>query len=618
MKRFGSFALDISNECLWRNGTHINLPPKPFAVLRFLVENPGRLITHDELLDALWPETYVQPQVLRTYVLELRKVLGDDLEDPRYIQTLPKRGYCFVAPIVDSIESQTAISSTNPALTPVPTGIVARDQELADLASHAHVVARGERQTIFVTGGIGIGKTALVDAFCHQFRAIHPALLARGQCIDGFALREDFYPIIEAVNQLCRASEGDHARRTLSAIAPAFVPAPARESKTIAASAPNHSDNPTIGNLCEALEELAREKPLILVLDDIQWADDSTLTFISALARRRAPTKLLVLATCRSRDVSTNLNLKMLQRDLLMRGISKEIVLSPLAKSDIRKLLARELRQEILPPDLDDFVYGRSEGNPLFALALLEHLIAERFLVREGKNGNAGWAQQTRFSQIEIGVPARIEQMISLEIERLTPEQQRILECASLLHIAFPAWVVAAALEGDAIAIEAACDELANQVHFVHRAGYDDLPDGSRSAFFVFSHGLYREVLHQRQGAAVRSVRHNRIAERLGNLFGKRQSSVAREMAMHYEEAGNWARAVKSLRSAARHAQQRRAHSEAVQLLEQALRVADNIGGPDHDALATEIHHELKTVADTHMGPEQTGLKNLDKLWTGT
>src|SRR5450755_175038 len=101
MKQFDTFELDTSNECLWRNGVQIALPPKPFAVLRYLVENPGRLVTHDELMEALWPETYVQPQVLRTYMLDLRKVLGDDAGQPRFIQTVPKRGYCFVAPVKD-------------------------------------------------------------------------------------------------------------------------------------------------------------------------------------------------------------------------------------------------------------------------------------------------------------------------------------------------------------------------------------------------------------------------------------------------------------------------------------------------------------------------------------
>ena len=102
MKQFGCFQLDTRNECLWQNGVQIGLTPKPFAVLRYLVENPQRLVTHDELLDKLWPETYVQPQVLRTYVLELRKLLGDSVESPRFIRTVPGRGYWFLAQVEEA------------------------------------------------------------------------------------------------------------------------------------------------------------------------------------------------------------------------------------------------------------------------------------------------------------------------------------------------------------------------------------------------------------------------------------------------------------------------------------------------------------------------------------
>ena len=131
MKQFHSFKLDMSNECLWRDGSQISLAPKPFAVLRYLVEHPGRLISHDELLDALWPETYVQPQVLRTYVLELRKVLCDDAGQPRFIQTLPKRGYCFVAPVVDCGNAQANASPEKTANELKTAVIVGREAELA-------------------------------------------------------------------------------------------------------------------------------------------------------------------------------------------------------------------------------------------------------------------------------------------------------------------------------------------------------------------------------------------------------------------------------------------------------------------------------------------------------
>src|SRR6059058_3171730 len=97
MKAFGPFRLDAVDQCLWRGDARITLTPKVFAVLRHLIDHPGRLVTQEELLEAIWPETYVQPEILRKYILELRKVLGDDPKTPRFIETLPKRGYRFVA-----------------------------------------------------------------------------------------------------------------------------------------------------------------------------------------------------------------------------------------------------------------------------------------------------------------------------------------------------------------------------------------------------------------------------------------------------------------------------------------------------------------------------------------
>ena len=180
-------------------------------------------------------------------------------------------------------------------------------------------------------------------------------------------------------------------------------------------------------------------------------------------------------------------------------------------------------------------------------------------------------------------------------MERRGPADQRLLEAASLINVAFQAWAVAAALEEDAGEIEEACDDLARRLYFVRRAGEDELPDGSRSAFYVFSHGLYREVLYQSQSASRRARRHTRIAERLGQLFAGREASVAQEMALHFEAAGNWQRAAGALRSAAQHAWQRRANSEAAVLLEHALKVAENwaksiAGRP------SEVHAELAQV----------------------
>jgi len=101
MKLFKEFRLDSTNHILWRNGERVPVAPKGFDVLAYLVEHTGRVVTQDEILDAVWSETHVNPEVLRKYILEIRKILGDRHDKPEFIETVPKRGYRFVADVTD-------------------------------------------------------------------------------------------------------------------------------------------------------------------------------------------------------------------------------------------------------------------------------------------------------------------------------------------------------------------------------------------------------------------------------------------------------------------------------------------------------------------------------------
>jgi TolB-like protein/DNA-binding winged helix-turn-helix (wHTH) protein/Flp pilus assembly protein TadD len=103
MKSFKTFRLDTVNHLLWRNSDRVPIAPKVFDVLAYLIEHAGRVVTQDEILEAVWSETYVNPEVLRKYILEIRKVLGDRPDEPEFIETLPKRGYRFIAPVIDEI-----------------------------------------------------------------------------------------------------------------------------------------------------------------------------------------------------------------------------------------------------------------------------------------------------------------------------------------------------------------------------------------------------------------------------------------------------------------------------------------------------------------------------------
>ena len=587
MKQFGCFQLDTRNECLWQNGIQMGLTPKPFAVLRYLVENPQRLVTHDELLDKLWPETYVQPQVLRTYVLELRKLLGDSVDSPRFIRTVPGRGYWFLAQVEEA--KGHAVDTRGPQSGRVIGHVVGRQHEFERLNGLLRQATQGDRQVAFITGETGMGKTALIDLFCRQVCGdqVH---VARGQCVEGFAGKEAYYPVIEALGQLCSNGGTKHVHvmqqkaptwyaqlTALHGDSPAPVAQPARGERML-------------NEICDAIEAMCSETTLTVVFEDLHWADLSTLDLISALSRRRQAARLLMLASYRPAEVSEGQHpLKRLKQDLVTHKLCTDVSLRPLERDAVREYLLQELKQETLPKGLPSFVHQHSEGNPLFMVAMLEHLVAQGFL----RQDDGAWQLRSALAEIDLGVPTALSEMIEMQIDRLEAADQRLLEAASLIGVVFPAWAAAAALDGDLEDIEAQYETLARRLHFLHPAGHDQLPDGTQSAFYVFAHGLYREVLRARQSPARRAKRHLRVAEKLEKLFAGREMDVSSELALHFEAAAEWARAAQALCTAAGNALRRGARDEGVKTTERALRLLENLSEPDREAAETRIRQQI-------------------------
>ncbi len=113
MTEFHPFFLDTVNQCLWRDRDsgdeeRIVLPPKAYGVLHYLIQRAGFLATRDELLDAVWPNTHIQPEGLKNQILHIRRVLNDDPKFPRFIETLPRRGYRFIGVVLQEQKGREA------------------------------------------------------------------------------------------------------------------------------------------------------------------------------------------------------------------------------------------------------------------------------------------------------------------------------------------------------------------------------------------------------------------------------------------------------------------------------------------------------------------------------
>jgi DNA-binding winged helix-turn-helix (wHTH) protein len=588
MAELAPFRLDPANQCLWRRTgaageERILLTPTEFGVLDHLVAHAGQLVTHRELLDAVWPGTAIEPQVVKNKIFHLRRLLQDEPKRPRYIETLPRRGYRFVGRL-----ERSTLADLEP---PAPgSRLVGRDSVLAELWQAMRKAAAGKVQVVFLTGEPGIGKTALADEFQRQVAASdRTVLLAQGQCVEGFGSKEAFYPVLEAVDGLCRGPEGARVVDTLAREAPTWlVQFPAlltrQHRETLRQEILGATRERMLREICDALAAVSMRSPLLLALEDLHWGDSSTLDLISALARHRTPARIMLIGTYRPSEVSgSTFPLDALKRDLVARHLGREIVLPPLTDAEIAQYLADGQSPATMPEELASLLHRHTEGNPLFMIAVLEHML-EAWMV---EHDQGGWRLRCPASEIVLQVPETLRQMIGAQIERLNATEQRVLEGAAIAGMTFTPAIRAPTVNMDPSSFEDCCDALARRNHILRLAGTRELPDGQVVQRYEFVHALYREALYERQPPARRAMLHRHGAERIGELFAANLDDVGPEMAHHFEQGGDWTRAVKYLRRVAEMAGKQGAWDRAKADLDHALALAARL--PPRERVVAEV-----------------------------
>lgn len=577
MKEFGPFRLDRLNQCLLRShgsdeDERILLTPTEFGVLDYLVAHAGRLVTHEELLNAVWPQTAIEPQAVKSKVFHLRRVLGDDPRQPCFIETVQRRGYRFVA----KIAGDDAIDTIAPASKPL---VVGREHTLNQLWQALRAARSGQLEIVFLGGEPGIGKTAVAEEFCRQVVARDRTVrVARGQCVEGFGSKEAFYPVLDAVGQLCQSPDGARVVHTLATRAPTwFVQFPAllteRHRETLKQEILGATRERMLREIVGALGAIASETPLLIVLEDLHWTDPSTLDLISALARHRGPARIMLVATYRSTDVTRSTQpLHALKRDLIARQMCREIMLEPLRETDIAEYLTARGATGDTARELAALLHRTTEGNALFAIAVLNDLLDRGVVDPED-----GWSLRLSPAEISVDVPESLRQMITAQIERLSDTEQRVLEAGSIAGMSFVPLISAPTVNMDPLDFDERCNELARRGQILRLDGMKELPNGSVAQRYEFVHALYREVMYQRQSPGRRAMLHRQRAEQIEHLFRSEADDVATELAHHFEKAADWVRAVQYRRRAAALAVRRYALEEARVNLQHALDLAGRL-----------------------------------------
>ncbi len=448
---------------------------------------------------------------------------------------------------------------------------------------------------VFVTGEAGIGKTTLVEAFLQEAVRDPKVWIGQGQCLEQYGAGEAYLPVLDALSRLCRESERERLVELLRRQAPTWLaqmPSLASDSdrEALRREMLGATSERMLREMAEALESLTAETPLVLVLEDLHWSDYSTLDLISYLARRREPAQLMLVGVYRPVDVILSEHpLKAVKQELQWHRRCAELPLADLNETAVGEYLTGRFPQCEFPAELAQSLHGRTEGNPLFLINVVDYLQAEGLIAqRDGR-----WRLQVEIEELEVGVPENIRQMIAKQIERLSRRQQQLLEASSVAGAEFPAAAVAGGLETDLIKVEEEFEELERQRQFLRSTGVSELPDGTVTARYGFIHALYQHVLYERVARGRRARLHQLIGEHGERVYGARAGEIAAELAMHFDQGRDYRRAVRYLRQAAENDARRCAHREAVAYLRRALTMVERLPEAEATRLRLAVLEEL-------------------------
>lgn len=585
--RFSDHELDTRGYELRHAGVPVAVEPQVLDVLIFLAAHHDRVVSRDELLDAVWGHRFVSEATVSSRIKLARRAVSDSGEAQAVIRTIRGRGYRFVA----------ALAATGPGADPRPAGsiavaraaarpigIVGREAELARLeALFARAVA-GERGVAWITGEAGIGKSTLLSEF---LSGLPPggAIVARGQCIRRLGTGEPYMPVIDALARLARDPADDIVERALRAHAPSWagdLPGPSDADGRPPASGAQGGWDRRLRELVAALDHAAEERPLVLALEDMHWSDPSTLDLVVALARRPQPAAVLVIATYRPADARAALpELVTVAQELAIRGAGEMIELDFLDERALAAYLAARFPGSGEHAELARLLHRRTDGNPLFATCVLDAWLADGDL---SANGGA-LRIASDLSALASRFPASLGMLLDAEVRALEPTDQAILEAAAAAGVEFAAALAAAGAVADPPDAEARLSRLARDGRLVRAAGAEEWPDGTVSSRFAFIHQLHQEALYDRIPAGARARVHQLVGTRLEEAFGDRAAERSIELADHFERARDSLRAARYLHLAGLRALVRQAWTEAVVQLRAAHDALDRLAaGPERDA----------------------------------
>jgi len=588
---FGPFRVDVRERRVWREEQPLALTPKVFDLLLTLLENPDRALSKPELMRELWPDTAVEESNLTVSISSLRKVLSESRRAPRYIETLPRRGYRFIAEVRvrDAGPSRALPPSARvsapcdpPSLDPqlhsraavelARDDFVGRESELKRLSGLLERARSGAGSLVLISGEPGIGKSALAAHFLERARG-SAVTVATGRCLEQYGAGAQFLPFFEALAALLAGPLSERVGALLRAKAPTWcLELPALHSSAVALQALYRD---TLGatrermlrELGDALDALAAGRPLLLLLEDLHWADPSSIDALRLLAQRMTRMRLLVLGTLRPADAELGNHALRRLRHELAPPECEQLPLGSLDAAAVARLVAQRFAPRAVPPDLPGWIAAKSDGHPLFASELCDLLIARA--AREVVS--AAFCTSRPLRELAREAPDGVRGVLQKKLDLLTLREREILHYASVEGEEFGSLVLAALLDQDELKLEECLARLEAPHGLVRRLGEEELKDGRITTRYRFAHALYRDILYAELVGKRRAALHRAVGAALLEQYPQDTPGLVAQLAVHFEHGRDFVRAVEQLKRAGDSASRVFAYAESKRHYDRAL-----------------------------------------------
>jgi len=503
-KHFDAFRFNIDDGTLWRGADQIPLTGKAAALLRCLLERAGSWVSKAAIMSAVWPDTHVQSDNVKVLVREIRRALGDASRHSTFVKSAPGRGYCFIADVSHQPAPAAAAGAAAGSRAPI---FVNRGPELAALADALDAVRASARRLVIVSGEHGAGKTALCDAFVRTAHAAGPVRVCFGQCFDRELQHEPYYPFLDALIALDRR----HPRlvpRRLADHAPSWLAQFPQWVGVGPGTAAVHAVR-LLDELGAALAALAHDLPLVVILEDLQWADADTVNALARLAESQIPAKLLIVGTCCPGEWTAGERAR--QRIMTAASVeprSMTLTLGSLTLEHVVRYIDARFGPGCLS-ELAPAVHGATGGNPFMMVSAIDSLVARRLVVEAPE----GWRRDGTHDAIAKALPETLGEVIGRQVDHLDPAERETLEAAAAVGIEFTASAVAVAIQRNVEQVRRQLGLLARRGHLIVAVGATR-PSRAAHAAYRFRHALYADLIAQ-QAPMLRQLR---VVQRLSHL----------------------------------------------------------------------------------------------------